>query len=222
MDDKSSIAVRNVFLPYFFDIVAPFLAYLLVHWFGARTIFALTAGGLIAATSTAVNTIRRKGLDRVGTLVILEIAVSIVMLLVLKDARLLLIRPSFYTAVAAVYLMYSAFVGRPLSYDGARPMATKGDPARLEVYEKLWDQSDEFRQTHKIVTFGFGVAFMVDSILRIIIVYRLPMERSAWLSNVPHAATMVLIVALSAMAGRRFQRIGETVTKALTNPQSEQ
>jgi len=222
MKDTSPTTVQKVFLPYFFDIVAPFLAYFVVHWFGARTIFALTAGGLIAATSTAVNTIRRKGLDRVGTLVILEIVVSIVMLIVLKDARLLLIRPSFYTAVAAVYLLYTAFVGRPLSYDGARPMATKGDPARLEAYEKLWDQSAEFRQTHKIVTFGFGVAFMVDSVLRIIIVYRLPIERSAWLSNVPHAATMVLIVALSAMAGRRFQRIGESVTKTLANPPSGQ
>ena len=114
-----------------------------------------------------------------------------------------------------MYLIYTVFVGRPLSYDGARPMATKGDPVRLEWYEKVWDQSAEFRQTHKMVTFGFGIAFMVDSILRIIIVYRLPIERSAWLSNVPHVATMLLIVALSAMAGRRFHRIGESMTKTL-------
>lgn len=222
MADKAPTTVRKIFLPYFFDIVAPFLAYFVVHRFGGRTILALTVGGLIAATSTAVNSIRRKGLDRVGMLVILEIVASLVMLLLMRDPRLLLIRPSFYTAVAAVYLIYTVFVGRPLSYDGARPMATQGDPLRMEAYEKLWDQSGEFRQTHKMVTFGFGVAFMIDSILRIVIVYRLPIERSAWLSNVPHAATMVLVVALSAMAGRRFRRIGESVTKSMIQTPSGQ
>jgi hypothetical protein len=213
MTDKAPATVQKIFLPYFFDIVAPFLAYFVVHRFGARTILALTVGGLIAAASTAANTIRRKGLDRIGMLVILEIVASIVMVLVIDDARLLLIRPSFYTAVAAVYLIYTVFAGRPLSYDGARPMATQGDPVRMEAYEKLWDQSAEFRQMHRMVTFGFGLAFMADSILRIIIVYGLPIERSAWLSNVPHTTTMLLLVALSAMAGRRFQRIGENLTK---------
>jgi hypothetical protein len=219
---KGSTTALKIFLPYFFDIVAPFLAYLVAQQFGARTILALTVGGLIAAASTAVNTIRRKGLDRIGMLVILEIVVSIVMLLVVHDARLLLIRPSFYTAVAAVYLIYTVFVGRPLSYDGARPMATQGDPVRMEAYEKMWDQSAEFRRTHRLVTFGFGLALMVDSILRIIIVYRLPIERSAWLSNVPHAATILLIVAVSAMAGRRFRRIGKSLTKAAITIRSGQ
>lgn len=213
MTDKVPTTVQKIFLPYFFDIVAPFLAYFVVHRFGAGTILALTVGGLIAAASTAVNTIRRKGLDRIGMLVILEIVVSIVMVLEIHDARLLLIRPSFYTAVAAVYLIYTVLVARPLSYDGARPMATQRDPVRMEAYEKMWDQSAELRQTHKMVTFGFGLALMADSILRIIIVYWLPIERSAWLSNVPHATTMLLIVASSAMAGRRFQRIGESLTK---------
>ena len=221
MTDKVPTTVQKIFLPYFFDIVAPFLAYFVVHRFGARTILALTVGGLIAAASTAVNTIRRKGLDRIGMLVILEIVASLVMLLVMHDPRLLLIRPSFYTAVAAVYLIYTVFVGRPLSYDGARPMATQGDPLRMEGYEKLWYQSAEFRRTHKMVTFGFGLALMIDSILRIVIVYRLPIERSAWLSNVPHAATVLLIVASSAMAGRRFQRIGESVNKSLIKTPSK-
>jgi hypothetical protein len=204
----------KIFLPYFFDIVAPFLAYFVAQQLGARAILALTVGGLIAAASTAVNTIRRKGLDRIGTLVILEIAISIAMLLLMQNAKFLLIRPSFYTAVAAVYLLYTVFVGRPLSYEGARPMATQGDPARMEAYDKMWDQSAEFRRTHKMVTFGFGLAFMADSILRIIIVYRLPIDRSAWLSNVPHAATILLIVAVSAMTGRRLRRIGKSLTTA--------
>jgi len=204
---------QKMFLPYFFDIVAPFLAYLIVHWFGARAVWALTAGGLIAGVSTAINTVRRKGLDRVGALVILEIVASIVLLFVWRDPRLLLIRPSFYTGLAAGYLIFTVFVGRPLSFDGAKPMATQGDPARLAFYEQLWERSAEFRGTHKIVTGGFGLALIIDSILRVVIVYRYPLERSMWLSNVPHVAAMILIIAASALAGRRFKRLGEELSK---------
>lgn len=209
MTNEKPVAASKIFLPYFFDIVAPFLGYLIVHWFGARVVWALTAGGLIAGASTAVNTVRRKGLDRVGALVILEIAASIVMLLLLKDPRLLLVRPSFYTGIAAAYLIFTVFVGRPISFDGSKPMATQGDPVKLAALEKVWEQSAAFRLTHKIVTASFGVALAVDSVLRVVIVYRFPVERSVWLSNVPHLTAMILIIVTSALAGRRFKRIAE-------------
>lgn len=111
MTNDKPATPQKLFLPYFFDIVAPILGYLVVHWFGARAIWALTAGGLIAGASTAVNTIRRKGLDRVGILVILEIVASIGLLFLTRDPRLLLTRPSFYTGIAAVYLMFTSVVG---------------------------------------------------------------------------------------------------------------
>ena len=210
MTNDTSATPQKLFLPYFFDIVAPILGYLVVHWFGARAIWALTAGGLIAGASTAVNSIRRKGLDRVGVLVILEIVASIGLLFLTRDPRLLLIRPSFYTGIAAVYLVFTSVVGRPLSFDGAKPMATHGDPQRLAAYELAWRSSPEFRRAHKVVTFGFGLALAADSVLRVVIVYRYPVERSAWLSNVPHVVAIILIIAASALAGRTFKRLVES------------
>jgi hypothetical protein len=198
---------KNPFVGYFFDIVAPFLAYFVVHWFGAHALWALTAGGLVAGASTIINSIRRKGLDAVGVLVVIELLASITLLLVLRDPRLLLIRPSFYTGIASIYLIFSVCAGHPLSFDGARPMAAKGGSARLAGYNQAWKNSAEFRRTHNIVTLGFAAAFLADSVLRIVIVYRFPLERSAWLSNVPHVAAIVLVVASSALAGRTFKRI---------------
>lgn len=198
---------RSIWLPYALDIFGPLVAYYLVHWFGGGAVVALTLGGLVAGVSTSVNTIRRKGLDRVGVLVILEISASIALLVLVRDPRLLLIRPSFYTAIAACYLMFTAFVGVPLSYIGARPMATKGDPARAAAYERAWEGSAEFRRTHRLVTFGLSVAFLVDSVARVVIVYTVPFDRAAWLSSLPHVSAIVLFVGVSALAGRKFARI---------------
>lgn len=86
-------------------------------------------------------------------------------------------------------------------------MAARGGPARLAAYERAWRESREFRRTHTGLTLGFGLGLALDSLLRALIVYRYPVERSAWLSNVPHTAAMLLMIASSALAGRRFSRI---------------
>ena len=193
--------------PYVFDIVGPFAAYFIVHAFGAGGIWALTIAGVVSAGSTVVNTIRKRGIDSVGMLVLLEIAASLAIVLFVHDQRFMLIRPSVYTAVASVYLIYSALFSQPLTYAGSRHMAAQGGPARLAAFERTWEQSAEFRRTHRFVTFGFGVGLAIDSILRVMIVYHAPIDRSAWLSNVPHLTAMVLFIMISALAGRRFSRL---------------
>lgn len=192
--------------PYLFDVVGPFAAYFVVQAFGAAGLWAMTAAGTVAALSTAVNTVRRKKLDAVGILVILEIIASIAVMIWVRDPRLMLVRPSVYTGIAAVYLGFSALVGKPLTYAGSRVMAARGGPARIAAYERAWDKSAGFRRTHRVVTFAFGVCLAVDSLLRIVIVYHAPLERAAWLSNVPHLTAMVLMVIASAIAGRTFAR----------------
>ena len=192
--------------PYLFDIVGPFAAYFVVQAFGAAGLWAMTAAGTAAALSTAVNTMRRKKLDAVGTLVILEILASIAVMIWVRDPRLMLIRPSVYTGIAAIYLGFSAFVGKPLTYPGSRVMAARGGPARIAAYERAWDNSPGFRRMHRAITFTFGVCLAVDSVLRIVVVYRAPLERAAWLSNVPHLTAMVLMIIASAVAGRTFAR----------------
>jgi hypothetical protein len=193
--------------PYVFDILGPVIAYAVAHAFGAPGFWAMTAAGVIAALSAAVNSIRKKGLDTVGLLVLTEIATGIAIMLFLRDSRLLLIRPSFYTGVAAIFLIASAYSGRPLTYAGARTMAARGGQARLAAYERTWRSSGEFRRTHFWVTLGFGLCLAVDSVLRVLIVYESPLERATWLSNVPHMTALILLFITSALAGRRFSRL---------------
>ena len=76
---------RNLLIPYIADVVGPFVAYAIVHWAGAPAFWALTAGGLVAGTSTVINTVRRRGLDSVGMLVLLEILASLVLLVIVQD-----------------------------------------------------------------------------------------------------------------------------------------
>ncbi|HEY9153534.1 MAG TPA: VC0807 family protein [Opitutaceae bacterium] len=197
----------DLWRPYVFDLVGPYVAYLIVHALGVGGVWALTLAGIVSAGSTLVNTIKNRGMDSVGMLVLLEILASLGILLFVHDQRLMLVRPSIYTGIASVYMIYSALFSQPLTYAGSRQMAAQGGPARLAAFARAWNESEEFRRTHRFLTFGFGVGLAIDSILRVLIVYHAPIDRSAWLSNIPHLTAMALFIAISALAGRRFRRL---------------
>ena len=196
-----------MWLPYVLDVAAPLIAFVVMQAAGAGAMWALSIAGVLAGASTLVNSVRRRKLDALGTLVLLELLVSVVLLAVTSDTKLLLVRPSFYTGIASVYLLGSSLSSTPVSYAGARSMAARGGADRLAAYERAWTHSPEFRRTHRLVTAGFGVALAVDSVLRVLIVYRTPLDRAAWLSSVPHTAAIVVMVGCSALAGRRFSRL---------------
>ncbi len=197
----------ELFRPILLDIFGPFIAYAIAHACGAPGVWAMTVAGLAAALGTLINTIKHRGIDRVGLLVILEIGASLAITLFVRDQRLMLVRPSVYTAIASVYLIFSAVVGRPLTFAGSRVMAARGGPERLAAFERTWDKSPAFRHTHIAVTVAFGVCLAIDSVLRVVIVYHFPIDRSSWLSNVPHLTAMTLMIVTSALAGRRFSRL---------------
>ena len=207
---------RKIFIGYAIDIFGPLAAYWLTRRLGIPVFWGLALGGVIAVASTAINSIRRRRLDAVGTLVLLEFAASIVLLFYLNDPRLLLIRPSIYTGVAAIYLMANAFTSQPLSFQGSRAMATNGDPVRTIAFEQAWRDLPQFRRAHKMLTFGWGLASMVDSILRVVIVYSFPVDRAAWLSNLPHTAAIIIMLGVSALFGRWAGGLVDGVQKKLT------
>jgi hypothetical protein len=153
------------------DIVAPIVVYFILHSIGVGDVLALTIGGMVTAINALVGTVRRRRLDSIGLLVVAEIALSIALLLITQDPRILLIKPSFYVGFAAIYAFATCLVGRPIGYESAKPIATKGDPVRLAAYERAWERSPEFRQTERVITAAWGAAFLADAVLRVLVVY---------------------------------------------------
>jgi hypothetical protein len=134
--DAQPVSRFRAFLPFLLDLVVPILAYVVLHRLGVSDVLALTVGGLATGVNATIGTLRRRRLDGIGLLVVLEITVSIGLLLVTNDARILLIKPSFYLALGAIYAFITCLVGRPIFYEAAKPFATRGDPPRLAAHER--------------------------------------------------------------------------------------
>jgi hypothetical protein len=193
---------RRVVLGYAVDIFGPLVAYWATTKLGIPMLWGLALGVGIAVVSTGINTVQRGQLDAVGVLVLVEMSASIGLLFWLHSPPMLLIRPSFYSGIAAVWLMTSAFTAKPLTLEGSKPFATKGDPVRTAAWEQASRELPQFRTAHRMLTFGFGLASLADAVLRVVVIYRYPIDRAAWLSNLPHLAAIGILIVCGALFGR--------------------
>jgi hypothetical protein len=193
---------RRVLIGYAVDVLGPLVAWWITRALGIPVIWGLSVGLGIAVVSVGVNTFRRGKLDAVGVLMLVELVAAIAVLFWLHSPRMLLIRPSIFSGIAAFYLMGSAFTSRPLTLEGSKPMATKGDPVRTIAWERAWQQVPRFRLAHRLLTFGTGVALLTDAVLRVVVAYRFPVDRAAWLVHVPHFVAGAILISAWAMFGR--------------------
>jgi intracellular septation protein A len=199
----------HTLLPTLLDLVIPTAGYFLLHWAGLPDIWALTIAGAATGVNALVNTIRRGRLDALGLLVVAEITVSVALVAITADPRLILARPTVYLAVAGVVNLISCVAGRPLSYTAATPMATKGDPVRALAYERAWHHSPELRAIHRQLTAGIGLAMLVYAILRVLIVYSFSTGTAVLVQEVPGLLLIALLVVV--LIRRRVPRLRRIV-----------
>jgi hypothetical protein len=197
-------------LPYALDIALPLASYATLRALGASTFWALVVGGLLTAAATVVTTVRRRCLDRLGALVLFEIALGVVLDFVIRDPRLMLARGSLYLAIGAMWVLVNAFTARPLTVDAAKPMAAKGGPRGIPTYEWCAANSPEFLRIHRTLSLVWSAAFFTYAALRVAIIYSASsVDQSIWLNEIPGVVAVGICLLASARAGRRLARIVE-------------
>jgi hypothetical protein len=192
--------MKTILLPALLDVIVPIGGYFLLHALGLSAFWSLTIAGAGTGVVTVVNTVRRRRLDGLGLLVLLEVALSVALLLFTRDPRVLLLKPAFYTAVAGVFALSTCVAGKPLVYEAGKPFASKGDPRRLAAYDQVWQTSDRFRRVLTGVTVGWGIGFLLVSAATVAVVLHFPpsqISSSFALSQLPSIAVFVLLIAFT-------------------------
>jgi hypothetical protein len=206
----------GLFIGYAVDMIAPTLIYFTLHALGLSPLWGMAFGCSAAALTTAVNTVKQGRLDRVGLLVLLEIAGSIAFVLLVRDPRLLTLRAALYMEIGGIYVCATSSRGKPVTYSGARAMAARKDPERGAVFDKVWEESSAFRLVLRRSAIACGVAFAAIGILRVVSVYSVPGDRVSLLSNGAQVAIIGSLIAFSALAGRQLGEIADAQISAKT------
>ncbi|MFB6436961.1 VC0807 family protein [Streptomyces sp. NPDC056411] len=225
MQNSGPLARVRPFVPILLDIVVPTALYFAFKRLGMSDFWALTLAGVSTGITTLINTIRRRRMDFVGVLVMLEIALAVALLFATNDPRVVAIKPSFFTAFSGVFLWVTCFVGRPVVYQAAAPMATKGDPAREIAYDRAWLESREFRFRERLMTAAFGAMLVAEAALRVFVVYHYSvndLEKSFVLSQLPGIVLLLAVLGFFRLNVPAISRIVDAIQAEVTMGQQSE
>ena len=142
-----------------FDVAAPLVAYKVLRSAGLSAVSALLLSGVFPALGVTIGAIRNRRLDAVGALVLTGIVVGTLLGLVSLWAR------------------------HPLMFSVVREF-TGPDTAKGQEMTRLWHHEQAFRRDFRVVTAVWGVGFLIEAALRIVIVYNVSTGTALAISKV--------------------------------------
>ena len=204
--------LRSVTMIVIFDIAAPLAAYNLLRSAGLTAVTALLLSGVFPALGVAIGVIRHRRLDVVGAVVLAGIIVGSVLGLVTHSARLVLVEGSVPTAVFGVACLGSLWARRPLMLSFALEF-TGPDTAKGQEMTRLW-QYEGYRRVFRVITAVWGVAFLIEAALRVVIIYNTSAGTALAMSKVTPFVFAAVMSAWTIAYGTRQRKKGELMAAA--------
>ncbi|NUS00416.1 MAG: hypothetical protein HOV67_34770 [Kribbellaceae bacterium] len=154
------------------DIGIPLALYYGLKALGVSDLTALLAGVVPGLISSAVSLVRNRRTDLVGMAVVLSMVASAVIAVIGGDARLLLVRNAWISLPFAGITLWSLRHPQPMTYVVTRAMM----PRRAPIMDELWATNARYRGAWKWITVWWGIATVVDAIVRVVVSYTLPIS----------------------------------------------
>ncbi|GAA2775017.1 hypothetical protein GCM10010521_61870 [Streptomyces rameus] len=178
------------------ELVVSIAGYYCLRAFGIGVIWSLAIPGIVVGLIALGSTIRRRKLDATGILVLLELAATLALSLSTGDVRIAACRQPLYVLLGGVFCLCTLLAARPLTATFIGSAATFGDPVRAKAFELAWQESPDYRRAQRAMTFAVGSIMVIDSGLRVLVIYLFPASRidlSLLLSNGAGIVMFVLI-----------------------------
>lgn len=194
----------GVITSFLVDMVVPLGLYYGLRAFGVNQWLALVIGGVLPIIRVGNTLIRDHKLEVLSVCTLSVVVCGTAIALLTGDVRLLLARESYLTAILGCWILGTLrFARRPFIFT----VTTKVLPEQTaRSWHRDWVRSPEFRRVMRLLTVGWGAAFLADALARVIMAYTLPID------VVPIAGAALLAVMLTAIVewskayGRRLHR----------------
>jgi hypothetical protein len=179
--------------------------YYLLHALGVGVFWALTAPAIAVAIVTTVVTARRRRVDMIGLVVLLEIGAALTLSLATHTARAAAAREPAYILIAGVFCLATLWYRTPLSHVSTVAIATFGDPKREAAFDRAWRTVPRYRMWQRLITTSLGVIMTAAAAVQAYIVLSAPATQIAHAINVSNTVVLVMVAALVAVSAILIQ-----------------
>ena len=184
---------RRLLLGVVWDILVPIALYYGLRAAGVSVFVALLAGAFLPALTTVVQWLRTRSLEGMAGFVAGTMLLGIAATLVSGSPRFLLAKDGWLTGVAGLWFLTSIRARRPLLFHGGRPLLEGRFRSDGTSWDALWEREPAFRRIWRVSTAIWGVAMLLDAVVRVVMAYTLPMDLVPGLGAVLWPVTLVLL-----------------------------
>jgi len=191
------------------DVAVPLGSYYLLRQAGCDVVVALALSSVVPGVHSVIDLVRSRKVNALATLIVTVNVVSIALSFWSGNARIMLAKDGAISSTIGIAILISVLAGRPLMTAGMRPFLVKGDAAKAAAFDRLKTTSPRFGRLERLFSAIWGIAFLADCVLRVILAFTLPVGTMVWLATVMTMAS----IAAGIVAGSFFSIPMETMVK---------
>ncbi|OYW10914.1 MAG: hypothetical protein B7Z59_05850, partial [Acidiphilium sp. 37-67-22] len=150
---------------------------------------------------------RHRRVDAISVMVLGGIALSLVGFALGGSPKLLLMRESLITGLIGLVFIGSALIRRPLIYVLASASLKRQSAEDSAEFEAHRDQPG-FRRVMSVMTIVWGVGLVVETAVRSVLVFSLPVGRFLIIGPIVGYATIGLLMLWTFLYGRAAEKAG--------------
>ncbi len=193
---------------FLFNIVLPFVGYQVLSNEHVSTVAALSLVAIFPLAAILYGWVRTTAADALSILSLLFIVVGIATSLISGNVRFILIKESFFTGLFGLVFLGSLLRERPLGFYFGRQFAAQGDKARMEYWDGLWQHAG-FRHAQRVITAGWGIGWIADAVVRVLLVFVLSVTALMVVSQIMFFGIFIALFMWTMAYARRTKREGE-------------
>ena len=193
--------------------VLVFVIYLLIKRFtSASDVVALVISATPALIGSIVSLFRQRQVDVLGAFALITIAFSILLTFMTGDAKLFQIRESLLTVLFGLVCLVSLLFPRPIWFYIIRYFTAGNKQDQISVFNNAW-QYPLFRTYIRNVTIFWGLVYVLEFPIRLVLVYTLPIAQFLAISPIIFYGITIAAIAFTLAYGRRVRQRGDEMRR---------
>ena len=185
----SATGRREMVTGLLWDVGGSVGAYYALRALGASDGVALLAAAAVAGARITWVAVRDRSLNAFATVMLVVWGVGLGLSFLAGDARFLLLKDSVTTAAVGIAFLVSILARRPLTLTAA----TSWNPAGAAELESLFATRPAARRAFTVSALVWGLGLIVESLLRVPLIYVLPVDVMVGLSTAVMVTAFTLL-----------------------------
>ncbi|MEK4418636.1 VC0807 family protein [Bacillus sp. FSL K6-0268] len=151
------------------NIIVPYISYIVLVPYTSH-INALIISSIAPLLETLYSLIRMHKVDVFSAVIFFSLVLSIIAVLIGGNERFILLRESYITGIMGSVFLVSLLFSKPLIFYFARRFSNNPQ------LDYKWEQSASMRRTFRVLTRVWGLTFLFEAMIKIVLVYSLSVE----------------------------------------------